>query len=60
MILSIDEVGEGDDSSAAAPASEPDAAEPATSLAAASGPTSNYVATENQVRDKVATAPPGN
>ena len=52
IMLKIDEVGEGG-------SAEVDAAEPATSVQAAQ-PAQNVVPTQNQVKDKTATAPPGN
>ena len=52
IMLKIDEAGEGG-------SAEVDAAEPATSVQAAQ-PAQNVVPTQNQVKDKTATAPPGN
>ena len=52
MILTIDEEGDG---------SAEAAAEPATQVqAAATEPVATHVPTQNQVKDKTATAPPGN
>ena len=51
IILKIEEEGEG---------SEVEAAAPAHSMQAAAAPATNSVPVTNEVRDKVATAPPGN
>ena len=58
VILKIDEGGDGAAAAADASASETDAAVPATTPASP-GP-STHVPIQNQVKDKVSTAPPGN
>ena len=52
VIIEIEEEGNGSE--------EVEAAEPATSLQASEPLTPNKVPVENQVKDKIATAPPGN